>query len=155
MAADFQMSHPNICSQASTGTFGSKFVTVCVSGNESNHPGTEGYQVGKREIKEGNLYLLSCTTVLFIFSLSLSLPLSLSQVSNQCVSLVRDDCFIPTIDAPELGYIRESTNEQYVPDVFYKVTVLIYCVCIILCTLFLPSLPSHRARMSMVLKLLN
>ena len=42
-------------------------------------------------------------------------------MSNQCVSLVRDDCFIPTIDAPELGYIKESTNEQYVPDVFYKV----------------------------------
>ena len=119
MAADFQMSHPNTCSQASTGTFGSKFVTVCVSGNESNYPGTEGYQVGKREI-EGKESLLSCTTVLFIFSLFLS------QVSNQCVSLVRDDCFIPTVDAPELGYIRESTNEQYVPDVFYKVTVLIY-----------------------------
>ena len=88
MAADFQMSHPNICSQASTGTFGSKFVTVCVSGNESNHPGTEGYQVGKREIKEGNLYLLSCTTVLFIFSLSLSLPpsLSLSGFKPVCIT---------------------------------------------------------------------
>ena len=43
------------------------------------------------------------------------------QVSNQCMALVRDDCLIPTLDAPELGYIRESTNEQYVPDVFYKV----------------------------------
>ena len=149
MAAEFQMSHPNICSQASTGTFGSKFVTVCVSGNESNHPGTEGYQVGKREIEGGNLY---CHGLLFCLSSS---SLSPSQVSNQCVSLVRDDCFIPTVDAPELGYIRESTNEQYVPDVFYKVTVLIYCVFISLCTLFLPSLPSHRARMSMVLKLLN
>ncbi|XP_063961834.1 nuclear protein localization protein 4 homolog [Lytechinus pictus] len=44
------------------------------------------------------------------------------QVSNQCMALVRDDCLVPTIDAPELGYIRESTNEQYVPDVFYTET---------------------------------
>ena len=49
-------------------------------------------------------------------------------MSNQCVSLVRDDCFIPTIDAPELGYIKESTNEQYVPDVFYKVNHVHICV---------------------------
>ena len=28
---------------------------------------------------------------------------------------------MPTLDAPELGYIKESTSEQYVPDVFYKV----------------------------------
>ncbi|XP_071501994.1 nuclear protein localization protein 4 homolog [Diadema antillarum] len=44
------------------------------------------------------------------------------QVSNQCMALVRDNCLLPTIDAPELGYIRESTNEQYVPDVFYSET---------------------------------
>ena len=43
------------------------------------------------------------------------------QVSNQCMALVADDCLIPTRDAPELGYVKESTNEQYVPDVFYKV----------------------------------
>lgn len=43
------------------------------------------------------------------------------QVSNVCMALVRDDCLIPTRDAPELGYIKESSNEQYVPDVFYKV----------------------------------
>jgi len=43
------------------------------------------------------------------------------QVSNQCMALVADDCLIPTRDAPELGYIKESTNKQYVPDVFYKV----------------------------------
>ncbi|XP_033108064.1 nuclear protein localization protein 4 homolog [Anneissia japonica] len=42
------------------------------------------------------------------------------QVSNQCMALVRDNCLIPTKDAPELGYIRESTQEQYVPDVFYN-----------------------------------
>eukprot|EP00918_Siedleckia_nematoides_P010878 GHVU01023869.1.p1 GENE.GHVU01023869.1~~GHVU01023869.1.p1 ORF type:complete len:631 (-),score=55.89 GHVU01023869.1:1001-2893(-) len=42
------------------------------------------------------------------------------QVSDQCTALVRDDCLIPTRDAPELGYVKESSNEQYVPDVFYK-----------------------------------
>ncbi|PVD39210.1 hypothetical protein C0Q70_01838 [Pomacea canaliculata] len=42
------------------------------------------------------------------------------QVSNQCMALVKDDCLIPTKDVPELGYIKESSNEQYVPDVFYK-----------------------------------
>ena len=44
-----------------------------------------------------------------------------TQVSNQCMALVRDNCLVPTLDAPALGYIRESTPEQYVPDVFYKV----------------------------------
>ena len=44
------------------------------------------------------------------------------QVSNQCMALVNDDCLIPTLDAPELGYIKESSNQQYVPDVFFKVT---------------------------------
>lgn len=40
------------------------------------------------------------------------------------MGLVRDACLIPTYDAPELGYIKESSNEQYVPDVFYKVRYL-------------------------------
>lgn len=44
------------------------------------------------------------------------------QVSAQCMALVRDNCFVPTKDAPELGYVRESTDKQYVPDVFYKVS---------------------------------
>ena len=48
------------------------------------------------------------------------------QVSNQCMALVRDECLIPTKDAPELGYVKESSNEQYVPDVFYKVFVDIF-----------------------------
>ena len=38
------------------------------------------------------------------------------------MALVRDNCLVPTIDAPELGYAKESTNEQYVPDVFYAVS---------------------------------
>lgn len=44
------------------------------------------------------------------------------QVSNQCQSVVRDKCLIPTKDAPELAYIRESTSEQYIPDVYFKVS---------------------------------
>lgn len=43
------------------------------------------------------------------------------QVSNQCMALVRDGCLLPCKDAPELGYAKESSSEQYVPDVFYKV----------------------------------
>ena len=39
------------------------------------------------------------------------------------MALVRDDCLIPTLDAPELGYVRESSAQQYVPDVFYKVHI--------------------------------
>jgi len=50
------------------------------------------------------------------------------QVSNQCMALVADDCLIPTRDAPELGYVKESTNEQYVPDVFYKVRIACHYV---------------------------
>lgn len=46
-------------------------------------------------------------------------------VSAQCMALVRDDCLVPTKDAPELGFIRESTDKQYVPDVYYKVSDLI------------------------------
>lgn len=42
------------------------------------------------------------------------------QVSNQCMALVADNCLLPTVDCPELGYIRESSNTVYVPDVFYK-----------------------------------
>ena len=50
------------------------------------------------------------------------------------MALVRDDCLIPTLDAPELGYVRESTSDLYVPDVFYKVcpallTHRTMCVC--------------------------
>lgn len=50
------------------------------------------------------------------------------QVSNQCMALVRDNCLLPTIDVPELAYVRESSNEQYVPDVFYKVCIFRYTI---------------------------
>lgn len=43
-------------------------------------------------------------------------------MSNQCMALVRDNCLVPTKDAPELGYVRESSDRQYVPDVYYKVS---------------------------------
>lgn len=43
-------------------------------------------------------------------------------VSGQCMALVRDDCLVPTKDAPELGYVRESSDKQFVPDVYYKVS---------------------------------
>ncbi|EHB08021.1 Nuclear protein localization protein 4-like protein [Heterocephalus glaber] len=42
------------------------------------------------------------------------------QVSSQCMALVRDECLLPCKDAPELGYAKESSSEQYVPDVFHK-----------------------------------
>lgn len=49
-----------------------------------------------------------------------NIHLSGYQVSNQGMALVRDSCLVPTIDVPELGYIRDSSQQQYVPDVFYK-----------------------------------
>lgn len=45
-------------------------------------------------------------------------------VSGQCMALVRDNCLVPTKDAPELGYIRESSDKQFVPDVYYKVSTI-------------------------------
>jgi len=83
-AAHYQNTFPNKCKAADEGLFGSKFVTVCVTGNKENEIHMEGYQV-----------------------------------SNQCMSLVRDEILVPTKDAPELGYIIESTDLKYVPDVFF------------------------------------
>ncbi|XP_015125165.1 nuclear protein localization protein 4 homolog isoform X1 [Diachasma alloeum] len=85
MAGHYQNQHPNPCRFSPSGSFGSKFVTVCVTGDDKNQVHMEGYQV-----------------------------------SNQCMALVRDGCFVPTKDAPELGYVIESTDKQYVPDVYYK-----------------------------------
>ncbi|XP_046660206.1 nuclear protein localization protein 4 homolog isoform X2 [Homalodisca vitripennis] len=85
MAGHYQNQFPNPCRFSSSGFFGSKFVTVCVTGDATNQVHMEGYSV-----------------------------------SNQCMALVRDDCLVPTKDASELGYIRESSDKQYVPDVFYK-----------------------------------
>lgn len=85
MAGYYQNLHPNPCKFASSGVYGSKFVTVCVTGDKSFQVHMEGYQV-----------------------------------SNQCMALVRDNCLLPTKDAPELGYVRESSEKLYVPDVYYK-----------------------------------
>ncbi|KAI0982894.1 hypothetical protein GJ496_009508 [Pomphorhynchus laevis] len=85
MAATFQQQLPNKCRFAQNGLYGSKFVTVVVTGDKDNNINFEGYQV-----------------------------------SNQCTSLVRENCLVPTVDAPELACIRESSSKQYVPDVLYK-----------------------------------
>lgn len=45
-------------------------------------------------------------------------------VSAQCMALVRDNCLVPTKDAPELGYVTESSDKQFVPDVYYKVSLI-------------------------------
>ncbi|XP_037944598.1 nuclear protein localization protein 4 homolog isoform X2 [Teleopsis dalmanni] len=84
-AGELQNRHPNPCKYSSSGYFGSKFVTVCVTGDKTKQVHMEGYAV-----------------------------------SAQCMALVRDNCLIPTKDAPELGYVRESSDKQYVPDVYYK-----------------------------------
>uniref|UniRef100_A0A1Q3G1Y1 Nuclear protein localization protein 4 homolog n=1 Tax=Culex tarsalis TaxID=7177 RepID=A0A1Q3G1Y1_CULTA len=85
LAGHLQNKYPNRCKYASKGLFGSKFVTICVTGDDKKQVHMEGYAV-----------------------------------SAQCMALVRDNCLIPTKDAPELGYIRESSDKQYVPDVYYK-----------------------------------
>jgi nuclear protein localization family protein 4 len=85
LAADLQNKYPNPCKHSAAGYFGSKFTTLCISGNEKREVEIRGYQV-----------------------------------SNQCMSLVRDNCLLPTLDAKELGYIKESSPQQYVPDVLYK-----------------------------------
>nr|CAG4647889.1 EOG090X05T8 [Moina brachiata]SVE92999.1 EOG090X05T8 [Moina brachiata] len=85
-AGHFQSQYPNPCRLSSDGHFGSKFVTVIVTGDAQHQVHMEGYQV-----------------------------------SNQCQALVRDDCLVPTKDAPELAFVRESTSERYIPDVYYKI----------------------------------
>ncbi|KAL3311569.1 Nuclear protein localization protein 4 [Cichlidogyrus casuarinus] len=42
------------------------------------------------------------------------------QVSNQAMALSKDRVLVPTHDAPELGYVKETTREQFVPEVFYS-----------------------------------
>ena len=45
MAGYFQNLHPNITSRSPTGKFGSKFVTVLVTGSADKQVHMEGYQV--------------------------------------------------------------------------------------------------------------
>jgi len=83
-AGHYQNMHTNPCKQTEEGFFGSKFVTVVITGN-----------------KEGDVEMMAY------------------QVSNQCMALVNDKIIVPTKDAPELAYILESSEAQYVPDVFF------------------------------------
>lgn len=85
MAGYFQNIYKNCCKYSSEKFFGSKFVTVVVTGDAENQIQFQGYQV-----------------------------------SNQCASLVRDECIIPTYDAPELAYIKPSTDEKFIPDVYFR-----------------------------------
>jgi nuclear protein localization family protein 4 len=87
MAGSFQNMHKNACRYSSERCFGSKFVTVVVTGDAEHQISFQGYQV-----------------------------------SNQCASLVRDECLVPTYDAPELAYIKESNDEKFIPDVYYRVS---------------------------------
>jgi len=86
MTGWYQNKYVNSCKHSADGYFGSKFVTVVVTGDAQGQIHFEGYQV-----------------------------------SNQCMALVKSQILIPTIDAPDLGYIKETTQEQYVPDVYFKV----------------------------------
>lgn len=85
-AARLQNLHPNISRHTNQGHFGSKFVTVVVTGGKGGEIHFEGYQV-----------------------------------SNVAMALQAANILSPTYDAPELGYIRETTKQQFVPDVFYSV----------------------------------
>jgi len=66
--------------------------------------------------KHGSKFVTVCVTG----SADRSVHMEGYQVSNQCMALVRENVLLPTKDAPELGYVRESSSKQYVPDVFYK-----------------------------------
>ena len=84
-AAYFQNHYPSPSQYSHNGKFGSKFVTVCVTGNETN-----------------------------------TVEMCAYQVSNQCMALVRDDILSPAREHPGLAYVKKSTADQYVPDVFFR-----------------------------------
>ena len=48
IAGKFQAKHPNPCKYSSQGKFGSKFVTVCVTGNDEHQIHLEGFQVSNQ-----------------------------------------------------------------------------------------------------------
>lgn len=52
LAGEFQNQNPNPCRLAKDGYYGSKFVTVIVSGDKTNQISFEGYQV----IKFSNIF---------------------------------------------------------------------------------------------------
>lgn len=118
LAGHLQNQHPNVCKYSSNGYFGSKFVTVCVTG-ESIVP-TAWNATRVIDAYVNILYFSGDSTK--------QVHMEGYAVSGQCMALVRDDCLVPTKDAPELGYIRESTDKQFVPDVYYKVSVKFACI---------------------------
>lgn len=124
MAGYFQNKYPNPCRFSPNNYFGSKFVTVCVTGKLFTlcHNQIILHQSIKyEEYKEKTIYLTKLH-ILIIGDEKNQIHMEGYQVSNQCMALVRDGCLVPTKDAPELGYVIESTDKQYVPDVFYKVS---------------------------------
>ncbi|KOB73058.1 Uncharacterized protein OBRU01_11317 [Operophtera brumata] len=124
---NFQNLHPNAYRHATSGYFGSKFVTVCVSGEFINfqnlHPNacrhaTSGYF--------GSKLVTVCVSGEFINFQNLHpnacRHATLGYFGSKFVTaMVRDSVLLPTRDAPELAYVRDSTPQQYVPDVYYKV----------------------------------
>jgi len=48
------------------------------------------------------------------------ISLTAYQASNQCMDLVKSQIIVPTIDAPELAYVKESNDDIFVPDIYYK-----------------------------------
>jgi len=46
------------------------------------------------------------------------------QLSSQCMGRVQDVLLLPTRDAPELDYMKESSEKQYVSHVSYQVSAI-------------------------------
>ncbi|KAL2916476.1 nuclear protein localization protein 4 [Polyrhizophydium stewartii] len=83
-ASHFQAKYPMATKYSPTRTFGSRFVTCVISGNE-----------------EGGIDIFSY------------------QFSNMCVAMAQDNIIEASTD-PALMRVCESTDKQYVPEVFYK-----------------------------------
>jgi len=113
-AAFFQNLHPNPCRLSpNMGYFGSKFATVIITGNAKTI-------LFKKFLKLITMILIHVLSILNAGDESNQVHMVGYQVSNQCMALVRDGVLVPT-NSPEFGYVKESTEKQYVPDVYYKV----------------------------------
>lgn len=84
--AQMQISHPSPCKYSKSGYFGSKFVTVVITGDESGKAGLVEFQV-----------------------------------SNAAMAMVRSDIIEPSVD-PSLMRLKQSSDLQYIPELFYKYT---------------------------------
>lgn len=60
-------------------------------------------------------------SVLYVFlgNEDRGIDISSFQVSNTAMAMVRDDIVEASVE-PSLMRVKQSTNEQYVPEVFYK-----------------------------------